>query len=90
MNDFEAELLELIMDTIREDKDQNENFLRRDLDIIIRRHMVAHDEEVRRETRYMIDEDEIYDYGYSNGYNDGWNEAKEEMREAINELHVSR
>lgn len=90
MNDFEAELLELIINTIREDKDQNENFLRRDLNIIIRRHMAVHDEEVRRETKSMLDEDKIYDDGYNDGYIAGWNEAKEEMCEAINELHISK
>jgi flagellar biosynthesis/type III secretory pathway protein FliH len=90
MNDFEAELLELIMDTIREDKDQKETFLRRDLDTIIRRHMAAHDEEIRRETKSMLDEDEAYDEGYDDGYAVGWNDAKEEMCEALNELRISR
>lgn len=90
MNDFEAELLELIMEIIREDKNQNENFLRRDLDIIIRKHMAMHDAGVRRETRSMLDEDEIYDEGFEDGYTIGWNDAKEEICEAINELRISR
>jgi hypothetical protein len=90
MNDFEAELLELIMDTIREDKDQNESFLRRDLDIIIRKHMAMHDEEVRLEAKAMLDEDEVYDNGYDDGYTSGWNDAKEEIGEALNELRMPR
>lgn len=87
MNDFEAELLELIMDIIREDKDQSEAFLRRDLDTIIRRHMIVHDEEVRRDTREMLDEDEIYDEGFDQGYIAGWDDAKEEIMNTVNEVY---
>lgn len=87
MNDFEAELLELIMDTIREDKYQSEMFLRRDLDTIIRRHMVVHDEEVRLETKAMLEEDEIYDEGYEDGYVTGWDDAKQDILDAVNEIY---
>lgn len=87
MNDFEAELLELIMDTVREDKDQSEAFLRRDLDIVIRRAMKEHDEEVRRETKAMLDEDEIYDEGFDQGYISGWDDAKEEIMSAVHEVY---
>ena len=87
MNDFEAELLELIMDTIREDKDQKETFLRRDLDIIIRRHMAVHDEEVMERAKDMLDQDEIYDEGYNDGYANGWNDAKQEILDTVNEVY---
>lgn len=90
MNDFEAELLELIMDTIREDKDQSEMFLRRDLDMIIRREMKEHDEEVRRETKLLLDEDEAYDEGYDDGYTNGWNDAREEIQELAREMQEPR
>ena len=86
MNDFETELLELIMDTIREDKNQSEAFLRRDLNTIIRRAMEAHDEEVRRDTRARLNEDEIYDEGHEDGYIMGWEDAKQEIVDSINEM----
>ena len=90
MNDFEAELLELIMDTIREDKDQKETFLRRDLDIVIRRAIKEHDAEVMEQAKDMLDQDAVYDEGYDDGYTSGWNDAREEIQELAREMQEPR
>ena len=90
MNNFETELVELIMDTVREDKDQSEAFLRRDLGIVIRRAMLEHDEEVMEHARAMLDQDEIYDEGYDDGYSSGWNDAREEIQELARDMREPR
>lgn len=90
MNDFITQLTEDIMDTIEEDRGYPEKLLKHDIKHILACALNDHDEEIRREAKAMIDEDEVYDDGFEDGYAAGWNEAKEEMREAINDLHVSK
>ena len=90
MDNFIDNLADEILETVEENAKYGQHMLKMDIKRLLLSTITEHDEEVRRETKEMLYEDEVYEEGYDDGYANGWNDAREEIQELARDMRQPR